>query len=161
MKVRFARSVLARQMIVGLAAILVVAIFAHKLIVLDGEITTHVFPAGAEVAAFASAATLVVSYLHLRRHRAVVEAVASGARDVAPEDLARLAALPSALTWRFLLVAAASTLLLLAPGIRPPLLDDGRAAGLVTLTITILAASALPHYVLARGAMLRVMESCP
>jgi signal transduction histidine kinase len=155
------RTLLIRQSFVGLSALLVIAIFAHKLIVLDWEITVGVIEAGAYAAGVASVLTLAVSYIHLRRHRRVLAAIASGGTDLEPEALARLAAVPNVLTWRFLALSSLCSFVLLIPGVRPVLLDDGRAAGLVILTITILAASALPHYVLARHAIVRVLEACP
>ncbi|HEY4118533.1 MAG TPA: HAMP domain-containing sensor histidine kinase [Byssovorax sp.] len=160
----FTRALLLRQIIVGLAAMLVLAIFAHKLIVLDWEVTIGVFRAGAIIGLASSASTITASWLLARAHGPVVRAIAAGGEEaeaVSAEQIAKLAALPNTLTVRFLIVSAASTALLVAPGVRPPLLDDGRAIGLLILAATILAASALPHYVLARRATLKVLERAP
>jgi signal transduction histidine kinase len=152
----FVRRILLRQTLVSSASFCIVALFAQKLVVLDWEVTLSVFEAGAWLALLAIAGTFTLSLIRLTAQRALAPEIGSPA--VKPEGLARLAEIPSALTYRFLFVSSISASLILVPGIRPALLDDGRAVSLLILTVTILGASAIPHYFLVRAVTTEIME---
>jgi signal transduction histidine kinase len=157
----FARRVLSRQALVGVAAFLVVAIFAPRLLVLEDDVAAGVFSVGATLAVLALAATTAMSVMALRRHHALVRSLAVGESDLDPSDLGRLAGLPAALSVRFFATTSVVSSLVLVPGIRPERLDGGRAVSLFILAMTILAGAALPHYVLTRQATIEVLELSP
>jgi signal transduction histidine kinase len=155
------RRILARQVLVGVAAFLVVAIFAPRLLVLEDDVAAGVFSVGATLAVLALASTAAMSLAALRRHRGLFIALAAGESDVEPVDLGRLAELPTVLSVRFFVTSSLVSSLVLVPGIRPERLDGGRAVSLFILAMTILAGAALPHYVLIRQATLEVLELSP
>jgi signal transduction histidine kinase len=157
----FTRRILVRQALVGVAAFLVVAIFAPRLLVLEDDVASGVFSVGATLAVLSLGSTTVISLMALRRHRFLVRALSAGERDVEPFDLRRLADLPTSLSLRFFVASSLSASLVMVPGIRPDRLDDGRAVSLLILAVTILAGAALPHYVLTRQATVEVLELSP
>jgi signal transduction histidine kinase len=159
--VNFARRILMRQALVGVAAFLVVGIFAPRLLVLESDVAAGVFSTGLTLAVLSFATTTAMSIAALRRERALVRALAAGATDVDPSDLTRLAELPTALTARFFIASSLVASLILVPGIRPERLDAGRAVSLLILAITILGGAALPHYVLTRVATVDLLELAP
>ncbi len=157
----FVRRVLVRQLCVGLAAFVVVALFAPRLLVLEDDVVTSVFTVGATLAVLALAASMVVTILSARAHRGLLQALGSGSGPVVPEALRKLAELPSSLTtWTFA-VGSLTSALVLVPGIRPDKLDDGRAISLFTLAVTILGGAAIPNYLLSRQATMDVLELSP
>lgn len=155
------RRILVRQALVGVAAFLVVAIFAPRLLMLEDDVVDFVFSVGATLAALALTSTAIMSAATLRRHNTVVRAIAAGEVDVAPDDLRHLDGLPASLALRFFIMSTAISSLVLVPGIRPTMLDGGRAVSLLILTITILGGAAIPQYVLTRQATLDVIELSP
>ncbi len=157
----FARRILARQAVVSVAAFLVVAIFAPRLLVLEDDVASGVFSVGATLAVLALVSTTAMSMVALRRHRTLVHALAAGETDVEPGDLGRLAELPTALSLRFFATSALVSSLVLVPGVRPERLDAGRAVSLFILALTILAGAALPLYVLTRQSTIEVLELSP
>lgn len=157
----FLRRVLARQTLMGVAAWLVLAAFAPKLLVLDWEVTLGVLSVLAVLALLAFAASMAMSLFALRRHRFVIRSIGLGASAIETRDLAQLADLPSSLTFRWFSVSSLCAALVLAPGVRPAMLDDGRAVSLFILAITILAAAAIPSYVLLRRATMNLLELAP
>jgi signal transduction histidine kinase len=158
---RFGRRILARQALVGVAAFVVVGIFAPRLLMLEGDVAAGVLSVGATLATLAVAACTALSLVSLRRHGPLLRALAGGETDIDLGALRRLADLPSVLSMRFFALTTAISALVLLPGVRPAMLDDGRAVSLLILAITILGGAALPHYVLTRQATIEVLEICP
>ena len=130
---RFARRILSRQLIVGTAAFLVVGIFARRMLMLEEEVAAGVLTVGVTLAAIALLTTAAMSLVALRKHRGLVRALLSGSTDAEPHSLGELDALPTALTLRFFLISSVVLAFVLAPGVRPNMLDDGRAVSLVIL----------------------------
>lgn len=157
----FSQRLLLPQALTGALAFAIIALLAPNLIILDWDVAQVVLAAGAKVAAFALVVTALTSFIRIRAHRFVIRALVVGSRAIEPEDLGAFAGLPTALTMRFFLGSSLMTSLILLPGVRPDQLDDGRAASLIILSITILGASAIPHYVLARAATIRLIELAP
>jgi signal transduction histidine kinase len=157
----FARRILTRQAIVSVSAFLVVAVFAPRLLVLEDEVATGLFSVGATLALLALASTIAMSVVSLRRHRAMVRAIAAGEHAVSPEDLGRFAQLPTALSIGFFAASSLVASLVLVPGVRPERLDGGRAVSFFILALTILAGASLPNYVLLRQATVEVLERSP
>lgn len=158
---RFSQRVLARQALMGLAAWLVLATFAPKLLVLDWEVTLGVLSVLTVLALLSFATSTAMALFALRRHRFIIRAIGLGTGPVEPEDLAPLAELPSTLTFRWFGVSSLCAALGLVPGVRPAMLDDGRAVSLFILAITILSAAAIPSYVLIRRATINLLELAP
>jgi signal transduction histidine kinase len=146
---------------VGMAAFLVVSIFARRMLMLEEEVAAGVLTVGASLAAVALVGTAVMSLAALRKHRAIVSALLSGDTDAEPHSLGELDSLPTALTLRFFLTSSVVLALILVPGVRPNMLDDGRAVSLFILGTTILGGASIPHYVLIRRAALTVIELAP
>ena len=158
---RFARRILGRQAMVGLAAFGAIALLAPKLLLLEQDVAIGVLSVGAKIALAAISSTAAVTLVRLQAHRYLVRALMLGSLPIEPEELEQLAALPKALTLRFFGASSAITFLTLIPGIRPEKLDDGRAVSLLILAITILSASAIPHYLFTRAATLGLLELSP
>jgi signal transduction histidine kinase len=158
---RFSQRVIARQALMGIAAWLVLATFAPKLLVLDWEVTLGLLSVLALLTLLAFAASTAMAIFALRRHRFVIRAIGLGTTAIAPGDLADLADLPSSLTFRWFGVSSLCAALELVPGVRPAMLDDGRAVSLFILAITILSAAAIPSYVLIRRATIDLLELAP
>jgi signal transduction histidine kinase len=157
----FASRVLLRQWLVGAAASLTIAIFAPKLIVLEVDAIAGVLTVGVSLALLAQLVTAVATALHLHRQRSLVRSLALGSSDIEPLDLLHLSALPSRLTAYFFIAGALASSLVIVPGLRPDKLDDSRAGSLLILAITIVAAAAIPHYVLVRQATSELIELSP
>ncbi|MCC6553894.1 MAG: hypothetical protein IT372_12865 [Polyangiaceae bacterium] len=159
--VRFARQILGRQALVGAAAFGAIALLAPNLLLLEQDVAMGVLSVGGKIALAALASTAAMTALRLRAHRYLIRALMLESRAIEPEEIEQLAALPTALTLRFFLASSAIAGLTLIPGIRPEKLDDGRAVSLLILAITILSASAIPHYVLTRAATVGLLELSP
>ncbi len=157
----FVRRILARQALVGLVAFAAIALLAPNLLLLEHDVAWGVLTAGTRVAVVALGAGAVITLLRLRAQRWVLRALALGSRAIEPEEIGGLAELPAALSVRFFTVTSLAAGLMLVPGLRPEKLDDGRAVSLFILAVTILGASAIPHYVLTRAATIRVIELGP
>jgi signal transduction histidine kinase len=157
----FARRILGRQALVGASAFGAIALLTPKLLLLEQEVAMGVLSVGAKIALAAVVSTAAITLVRLRAHRYLVRALLMGSRAIEPEELEQLAELPTALTLRFFAASSVIAGLTLIPGIRPEKLDDGRAVSLLILAITILSASAIPHYVLTRAATLGLLELSP
>jgi signal transduction histidine kinase len=157
----FARRILLRQAVTVASAFLLMAILAPRLLLLEGDVATGVLQVGATLAVLSLATSAAMSLIALRRSSALVRTLAGGGLDVEPLDLSLLSELPSALTARFFIACSLASSLVLVPGVRPSMLDDGRAVSLLTLAITILGGAAIPHYVLTRQATIEVIELSP
>ena len=158
---RFVARVVARQILVGLAAFIAIALLAPTLLRLDAGVMPGALAVDAALGAIGLAVAATSTWLHLRRHRFTLRALALGSGAIEADDLAALSRLPGALTLQFFLVTAAAAALVNLPGVRPEGLDVGRTASLSILAITILGASAIPHYVVARSATSRLLELAP
>ncbi|WP_437956373.1 HAMP domain-containing sensor histidine kinase [Sorangium sp. So ce119] len=159
--IHFARRVLVRQALVGVAAFGAIAALAPKLLILEQGVATSVLSVGAKIALAAIGATTLLTLLRLRTHRDLLRSLMIGARDIDHEELERFAELPPSLAVRFVLASSTISSLMMIPGIRPEKLDDGRAVSLLILAITILSASAIPHYVLTRATTFSLFEISP
>ncbi len=157
----FARAVLARQILTGLGCHAAIALFAPNLLVLDWPMTISVLVLGLELAIVALLISTLVAILRLRRNQAIFGASTIPVQPIGAQQIRNLVALPSALTFRFFAVCATVHAFGLIPGVRPEKLDQGRAISLLILSITIIGASSLIHYVLIRAATIRVLDLAP
>jgi signal transduction histidine kinase len=137
------------------------ALLAPLLLLFDLRLWASVLAALAEVAMIAIVVSAAITAARLRGHRYALRALSMQSEAIDAADLRALDALPASTTLTFFVAGALASLLILVPDVRPTSLDDGRTASLVVLAITILTAVAIPHYVLARRATLRLVELSP
>lgn len=157
----FYRDVLFRQLLTGLGGHAAIALLAPMLLVLDPATTNTVSLLGLEIAALAIVVSTLVSMVRLRKHRMIFIAPTTNAPSIGAAEIRSLVGLPSALTLRFFLVCCVAHAVGLVPPVRPEKLDQGRAIGLFILSITILGASSLIHYIVIRTATIRVLDAAP
>jgi signal transduction histidine kinase len=157
----FTRRVLWRQGLVGAAAFFVVELLAPWSLTLESQRLSELWLIGLAVGAAFIAVSLASSIPAMWRARAVFRALTLQPERVDAEHIGVLSRLPFALTARFVLVGVVAALLLTVPGVRPALLDEPRAFSLALLTLTIVAAAAVVHYVAIRDATNRALELGP
>lgn len=158
---RFARRVLVRTIAVALAAFVTVGTLSRWALMLEADAWWPMAKLGSLIALLAVALTGLATERVLRKNRYVLRSLALGSLAVEPEDIGALADLPFAMTTRFLAISALAPAVLLIPGVSPATLDMARVVSFCLLTWTILAASAVVHYVVIRGATIRVIELSP
>jgi signal transduction histidine kinase len=157
----FYRDVIVRQLLTGLGGHAAIAVLAPTLLVLDRNTTKSVLVLGLELAAMAIVITTLASLLRLRKHRSVFAVTNKNAPPIGAKEVRSLVGLPSALTLRFFVVGCIVHACGLAPPFRPEKLDQGRAISLFILSITILGASSLIHYIVIRTSTVRVLDVGP
>lgn len=157
----FTRRVLTRQAFVGFIAFFTVNLLAPWSLMLQAQRLAHLWLVGLQMGALCVVVTLLVSLPRMRVSRRVFRMLALTPERVEPADIGSLAALPFALTIRFVVVGVLVATTMMAPQVRPADLDDSRALSLVLLTVTIVGASAVVHYVAIRDATIRAIELSP
>ncbi len=155
------RRVLTRQALIGLVSFLTVGLLAPWSLILESRHLAPIWLLCVEVGALSVLVTMLSSMRRLRKARIVMEALALEPERVVPEDVGALAAVPFALTTRFVAVGAIAATLTAIPGVRPPDLDDARSLSLALLMFTIICASGVVHYVAVRDATIRAIELSP
>ena len=157
----FYRDVIVRQLLTGLGGHAAIALLAPTLFVPDRSTTNSVLLLCLELAVLALVISPLVSMVRLYKHRSVVNASTMSAPPIGAKEIRSLVNLPSALTFRFFAVCCIVHACGLMPPLRPEKLDQGRAISLFILSVTILGASSLIHYILIRTATVRVLDVCP
>jgi hypothetical protein len=151
----FGRRVLLMQALVGLLAFATLTLLVPWALMLETGMFADLAWAGLKVAAGAIALTAATSAMRLKRNRKVLRTLALGSDAVTPEDIGGLADIPFARSVRFIVSGLLAATAIAVPGIRPERLDDARALSLSLLMFTIIAASAVVHYVVVRESILR------
>lgn len=159
--VHYASRMVLTQIGACLAAFAAAALLAPLLLLFDLGLWASVLSALAKVAALAVVVSATITAARLQTHRYALRALSLQSESIDAADVRALDALPASTTLTFFVVGSLSSALILVPDVRPSGLDDGRTASLVVLAITILTAVAIPHYVLARRATLRLLELSP
>jgi len=157
----FSRRVLLFQAALCIVGFVMLALFSPRLLRLDPDIVPETMKVGAALSALSLFTCTVLAALRLRTERFTLRTLALGSLAIEPEDLAGIARLPGALTKRFIATCSVFALVFLIPGVRPDKIDDGRAISLLIMAITLLWASAVPHYVVIRSAASRLLEIAP
>lgn len=103
----------------------------------------------------------VLTVLLLAPLMSTLHALMNAERDVAPERLSALDALPAKLVSLLMAVSACGAAVTLLPGLRPPSHDVSTQATLALFHLAVIAAVALPLYVILRSMMARVLELAP
>ena len=149
------------QVAVGTFALVLVALFASRLLLLDPSDVWAAIPvttgAGATLFAAACVFTLYVTS-PLRR---TLSGLTVGAAAVPPEDLLQLYALPAKLTLLDTLAALVVGAATLVHPLRPATSDLATQGSLVLLGVTFASAAVLPLYVMMRSQVAMVLEVAP
>ena len=157
----YEKRVMLTQLGAALVAFAATAVLSPLFLQFELSLWTSVVAALSLAALLSIAVTGAITAIRLRAHRFVLRALSLQSTSIASADLRRLDALPASTTATFFVVSALASLIVLLPDVRPPTLDDGRTASVVVLAITILSATSIPHYVLARQTTLRLVELSP
>jgi signal transduction histidine kinase len=157
----FARRVTLRQALVGVVAFMIVGLLAPWSLMLESDRLAQVWAACLQAGGIGVVIIVLLSQLSMRRARRVIESLALEPEKVEPAEVGALVGLPFALTAIFVLVGSAAALAMAVGPMRPERFDDARAIGLCLLTITIVCAAAVAHYVAIRDATIRSIELAP
>jgi signal transduction histidine kinase len=149
------------QIAVGSFALVFVALFASRLLLLDQDVVWAALPvtagAGATLFVLACVHTLYVT----RPLRATLRSLTIGGTAVPAADVLRLYALPAKLTMMDTVAAMVVGVATLFRPIRPPSSDLATQASLVLLGVTFASAAVLPLYVMLRAQIAMVFEVAP
>ena len=157
----FSRSVITRQLLTGIGGHAAIAVLGPSLLVLDRDTANSVFVLGLELATLTILISTLASMWQLYKLRSLFLRTTANERRIGPSEVRRLLGLPNALTFRSFAVCSIVHASGLLPIVRPEKLDQGRAISLFILSITILGASSLIHYILIRTATVRVLDVGP
>jgi len=157
----FVRSVLARQAFIGVVAFATVLLLAPWSLLLESRALSQLWATTLQMGAFCIVVTMLLSMQRMRESRALFQALALAPEEVEPEDVGALAALPFALTARFVIIGSLAATLMAVPPFRSVHLDDARAISLSLLTFTIVALASVVHYMAVRSAAIHAIELSP
>ncbi|HRI67051.1 MAG TPA: HAMP domain-containing sensor histidine kinase, partial [Polyangium sp.] len=158
---QFNRSVLARQLLTGLGGHAAIAVLGPTLLVLDRDTTNSVLVLGLKLTTLTILINTLACFWQLHALGRLFLGTPTNARRIGPSEVRRLLGLPSVLTFRFFAVICIVHASGLLPILRPEKLDQGRAISLFILSVTILGACSLIHYILVRTATVRVLDVGP
>ena len=149
------------QVAVGTFSLVLVGLFASRLLLLDPGVVWAALPAttiaGATLFVTACGLTFVVT----RPLRKTLQGLTVGSSSVPPADLVRLYALPAKLTFMDTLAALLVGVATLFRPLRPPTSDLVTQVSLVLLGVTFASAAVLPMYVMLRSQVAMVLEVAP
>lgn len=157
----FVRGVIVRQVLTGLGGHAAIALLAPTLLVLDQSTTYSVLILVLELTALALVISTLAAMFRLRRHRSMFAMSTMQTPPIGAREVRRLVGFPRALALTYFAVCCIVHAFGLMPPVRPEKLDPGRAISLFILSITILGASSLIHYVLIRASTVRVLDAGP
>jgi len=157
----FVRGVIVRQVLTGLGGHAAIALLAPTLLVLDQSTTYSVLILVLELTALALVISTLAAMFRLRRHRSMFAMSTMQTPPIGAREVRRLVGFPRALALTYFAVCCIVHAFGLVPPVRPEKLDPGRAISLFILSITILGASSLIHYVLIRASTVRVLDAGP
>lgn len=147
------------QVAVGAFALLLVAVFASRLLLLDAGVVWSTLPNNAIAGACTFATSCLATVGLTASVRRTLRGLSSG--DVVPGDLLKLYALPVKLTLFDTVITALVGAATLVPPVRPAAIDLATQASLVLLGLTFAAAAVLPLYVMMRAQVAMVLEVAP
>jgi signal transduction histidine kinase len=149
------------QFLVGVSALLLAAVFAPPLLLLDRPVILASFHVALTctvlLTAFAVASTMAMT----RRLRPLLRALTEGSSATPPVDLLALYALPARVALADVLAAFAVAVATISPPLRPSENDLATQGSLILLVMTSVSAAALPMYVMMRTQVARVLELAP
>jgi len=157
----FARGVLVRQVSIGALATVLVMLIAPWMLMLESEglgvMWARVLLSGVIGVGLAA----LLGAQPLRHRRAILQALTLEPERVEAEHVGLVAALPFALTSRFLGAFAFASLLMALPGLLPSATDAPRALGLAVLAFAVFSSAAVVLFVVVQDATIRVIELGP
>ena len=149
------------QVAVGTFALVLVIVFASRLLLLDPLVVWSAVPATASAGAALFVAACSLTFVVTRPLRRTLQGLTLGSSTVSASDLLTLYRLPAKLTLMDTLAAIVVGVATLVPPFRPPSSDFGTQASLVLLGVTFGSAAVLPLYVLMRLQVAVVLEVAP
>jgi signal transduction histidine kinase len=158
---RLVQSLLTLQIVVGTAAFVVFVWGAPRLLLLDPEEARGAFLTTLYVAVATEVLSVFLIARRLGQLRYVLRALALGSRAFEPDELLALARVPGFVTAVSVGSASLFSLTTLAEPFRASGIDFGTAFALLLLALLIVAAAALPLYVLVRNEVSHAMELVP
>ncbi|MBM4357946.1 MAG: HAMP domain-containing histidine kinase [Deltaproteobacteria bacterium] len=157
----FAVRVLARQVVLGVGATLLVMSLAPWMLMLGSQALGVLWSRFAAVGTVGAIASALLGLPLLRRARRVVDALAMEPERLGPHDVGLVADVPLALTLRFVAAFGGASALLATPLVLGDKLDGARSASLALLTFATFSATAIVHFVVVRAETLRAIELGP
>jgi signal transduction histidine kinase len=134
---------------------------APRLLLLDADESQGALFTALYVGVITELIAVASVYRRLERVRYVLRALALGSRAFEPDDLVELATVPGFVTQITVGAAAGASLSTLLPFLRPAGIDFQTAFGLLLLVWLLVAAAAMPLYVLVRSTVSAALELAP
>jgi signal transduction histidine kinase len=134
---------------------------APRLLLLDADEGQGALFTALYVGVITELVAIASVYRRLERVRYVLRALALGSRAFEPDDLVELATVPGFVTQITVGAAAGASLSTLLPFLRPAGIDFQTAFGLLLLVWLLVAAAAMPLYVLVRSTVSAALELAP
>lgn len=160
-----AGNLLTRVMLLQLTVCIVTFVafvaIAPRLLLLDADEVQGALWTAVYVGLFMEILTVGAVYRRLDKVRYVLRALALGSRAFEADDLVELSTIPGFVTQVTIGSAAAVSLTTLVPPLRPAGIDLPTAANLLLLVWLLVAASAMPLYLLVRSAVSASLELAP
>lgn len=149
------------QIAVSAFALLLVAVFASRLLLLDPGVVGSMLPAIAGAGATMFVVAIVLTVIVTSPLRKTLRQLTIGASAVPAEDLLKLYKLPFRLTLLDALTSLIIGVAALFHPLRPSTTDLATQASLVLLGLTFASAAILPLYVMMRSRIAMVLEVAP
>jgi signal transduction histidine kinase len=149
------------QIAVGTFSLVLVGLFASRLLLLDPSVVWAAMPATTAAGATLFVVACVLTVYVTSPLRATLHELTVGAERVSPADLAELYALPAKLTLMDTTAALAVGVATLFHPLRAPTIDLGTQASLVLLGVTFASAALLPMYIMLRSQVAWALEVAP
>lgn len=134
---------------------------APRLLLLDVDESQGALYTALYVGMMTEVVAVASVYRRLERVRYVLRALALGSRAFEPDDLVELATVPGFVTQATVGAAAGASLSTLLPFLRPAGIDFQTAFVLLLLVWLLVAAAAMPLYVLVRSTVSAALELAP
>ncbi len=149
------------QVAIGTFSLVLVGLFASRLLLLDPASVWAAIPAAAASAAILFVVAVVLTLTLTSPVRRTLRALTIGSTSISPDDLRRLYALPLKLTLMDTVAAILVGIGTLFHPLRSSATDLTTQASLVLLGVTFASASVLPMYVMLRAQVALVLEVAP
>jgi signal transduction histidine kinase len=133
-------------------------VLVPTLLLLDPELSESAFVVAAMALPAAATVSITLTYLRMRRERALLRALALGSGAIEPEQIASLCGFPGYVTTVFVTTATAAVALSMLTPMRPAMVDFDTALSLSLLAVIMVVTAALPLHVTVRAAVARAFE---
>lgn len=136
-------------------------ILAPRALLLDPTDLSLAVGSWAGLAVLIALVQAVLTFVATRKLLPTLRALLLAKPNVDARGLVRLDALPSRLVATLMIVSACAALATIHPALRPPIHDVTTQGTLALFHLAVIAAAALPLYVLLRSTVARVLELAP